>query len=46
MIFPKNMASKFDKFRFLDLWECHKQFKGISKPRVEVFIEDIIPDGI
>ena len=31
---------------FLDLWECHKQFTGISKPKVEVFIDDVIPAGI
>ena len=30
----------------LDLWECHKQYVGISKPKVEHYIEDIIPDGI
>lgn len=30
----------------LDLWECHKQFEGISKPKTEVFIDDVIPDGI
>ena len=30
----------------LDLWECHKQYKGISKPKVEIFIDDVIPDGI
>ena len=30
----------------LDLWECHKQYNGISKPKVERFIDDIIPDGI
>ena len=30
----------------LDLWECHKQFEGISKPKVEVFIDDVFPDGI
>ena len=30
----------------LDLWECEKQYRGISKPKVEVFIDDIIPDGI
>ena len=30
----------------LDLWECHKQYYGISKPKVEVFIDDIIPEGI
>jgi len=31
---------------FLDLWECHKQFLGIAKPKVEAFIDDVIPDGI
>jgi hypothetical protein len=30
----------------LDLWECHKQYNGISKPKVEVFIDNIIPEGI
>lgn len=30
----------------MDLWECHKQFLGISKPRREVYIDEIIPDGI
>ncbi len=30
----------------LDLWECHKQFTGISKPKRELFIDDIIPAGI
>lgn len=30
----------------LDLWECHKQYHGISKPKREVFIDDIIPYGI
>jgi hypothetical protein len=29
----------------LDLWECHRQFNGISKPKVERFIDDIIPEG-
>jgi hypothetical protein len=31
---------------FLDLWECHKQYVGISKPKVEHFIDDILPDGV
>lgn len=31
---------------YFRLWECHKQFKGIAKPKVEVFIDDTIPDGI
>lgn len=30
----------------LDLWECHKQLKGISKPKRELFIDDVIPAGI
>ena len=30
----------------LDLWECHKQYSGVAKPKREVFIDDIIPAGI
>ena len=30
----------------LDLWECHKQYNGLAKPRRELVIDDIIPDGI
>lgn len=30
----------------LDLWECHKQFLGMAKPKRELFIDEIIPDGI
>jgi hypothetical protein len=30
----------------MDLWECHKQFLGMSKPKREMFIEDIIPSGL
>jgi hypothetical protein len=30
----------------MDLWECHKQFLGIAKPKVELFIVDVIPEGI
>lgn len=30
----------------LDLWECHKQFLGMAKPKREWFIDEIIPDGI
>jgi len=30
----------------MDLWECHKKFLGISKPKRELFIEDVIPEGI
>jgi hypothetical protein len=32
--------------RFLDLWECHKQYVGIAKPRTEHFIDDILPSDI
>jgi len=30
----------------LDLWECPRQYTGMAKPKVEAFIEDIIPEGI
>ena len=30
----------------LDLWECHKQYNRIVKPKREVFIDDIIPEGV
>jgi len=30
----------------LDLWECHKQYHGMAKPRREMFIDDVIPDGL
>ena len=30
----------------LDLWECHRQFTGMAKPKREMYIDDIIPDGI
>ena len=30
----------------LDQWEIHKQFIGMAKPKVEMFIDDIIPIGI
>ncbi|MEC1771949.1 hypothetical protein [Schinkia azotoformans] len=30
----------------LDLWECHKQFNGIAKPKQELFIDDVIPVGL
>ncbi len=32
--------------QLLDLIECHKQYHGISKPRVEFSIDEIIPVGI
>jgi hypothetical protein len=31
---------------FMDLWECHRQFLGIAKPKREVFIDEIVPKGI
>lgn len=30
----------------LDQWEIHKQFIGISKPKVELFIDEVIPFGV
>jgi hypothetical protein len=30
----------------LDLWECHKQYHGLAKPKREHFIDDIFPDMI
>jgi len=30
----------------MDLWECHRQFLGLAKPKRELFIDDIIPAGI
>jgi hypothetical protein len=30
----------------LDLWECHRQYTGQAKPKRNLFIDDIIPDGI
>jgi hypothetical protein len=31
---------------FMDLLECHKQFLGIAKPKVELSIDDVMPEGI
>ena len=31
---------------FMDLWECHKQYVGMAKPKREIFIDDLIPDGV
>jgi hypothetical protein len=31
---------------FMDLWECHKQYVGIAKPKVERFIDDVIGFGL
>lgn len=31
----------------LDLWECHKQYNGFTKPKEkEKTIDDVIPYGI
>ncbi len=30
----------------LDLWECHKQFIGVAKPKREMYIDEVIPMGI
>lgn len=27
----------------MDLWECHKQFMGIAKPKQVLTIDDVIP---
>jgi len=28
----------------LDLWESHKQYNGMAKPKKELFIDEIIPE--
>ena len=30
----------------MDLWEYHKQFIGIAKPKLELFIDDVIPSWL
>ena len=30
----------------LDQWEIHKQFIGMAKPKVELFIDEVIPLSI
>jgi hypothetical protein len=30
----------------LDQWDIHKQFVGMAKPKVELFIDEIIPIGL
>jgi hypothetical protein len=30
----------------LDLWECHKQYLGLAKPKTEADIDDLIPANI
>ncbi len=31
---------------FLDLWTCHKQFLGMEKPKRDISIDDVIPEGV
>ena len=30
----------------LDLYECHKQYHGLAKPKREYFIDELIPEGL
>ena len=30
----------------LDLWECHRQYHGLAKPKRKYFADELIPDGI
>ncbi|HJI60724.1 MAG TPA: hypothetical protein OIM34_01905 [Ruminococcus bromii] len=30
----------------LDLLECHKQYNGLAKPKMDLTIDDIIPYGV
>ena len=30
----------------MDLWECHRQETGASRPKREACIDDVIPEGI
>lgn len=30
----------------LDLWECHRQYNGIAKPKREITIDEVIPFGV
>lgn len=30
----------------MDLWECHKQFIGIAKPKRIAFIDEVIPEWL
>jgi len=31
---------------FMDLWEIHKQFLGIAKPKEIYNIDDVLPAGL
>lgn len=30
----------------LDLWECHRQYNGIAKPKREITIDEVIPFAV
>lgn len=30
----------------LDLWECHRQYHGMAKPKQECLIDEVVPVGI
>ena len=30
----------------LDLWECHRQYHGMAKPKREYFIDELMPSGL
>ncbi|NLI70639.1 MAG: hypothetical protein GX364_07235 [Firmicutes bacterium] len=30
----------------LDLWECHRQFLRLAKPKRELFVDEIIPSDL
>ncbi len=30
----------------MDLWECHRQYLGLAKQKREMFIDEIVPEGI
>lgn len=30
----------------LDLWECHRQYNGLAKPKRVLYIDELIPAGI
>jgi len=30
----------------LDQWEVYKQFNGLTKPKRELFIDEIVPAGV
>jgi hypothetical protein len=32
--------------KLLDLFECHRQYLGISKPYREIFIDEVISENI